>query len=152
MAGKGYVGRSVLFEYSLQPPDTDPASLTFVRLGMTRDLEMNINWDTVDATGATSADFTKENLVTFKDVTMSGSYVSQLDDVENQQNFEDHVFNPPAATEYQPFVWCRMTYPTGRVVTGNFIVNENNTSSPYADVVTGTFSAMSNGVVTSIRS
>lgn len=151
MAGKGYVGRSVLFEYSLQAKTTAEADLVFTKFGMFRSLELNVNWDTVDATGSDSADFTKENLVTFKEVTMSGDYVAQLDDVENHGAFEDHVLNPPAETNYQPEAWLRLTYPNGRVVTGIFIVNENNASSPYADVVTGTFSAMSNGAVTSIR-
>ncbi len=147
-----YVGRDVLLEYSLQAPDVDTASLNFVRLGMMRSKEMNMTWDTVDSTGDTSPNFLKSNLVTFKEVTISGDYVSQNPDTSAQGDFEDHVFSPPAATGYQPYVWFRLTFgANGRVITGNFLVNENNSSAPYADVVTATFSAMSNGEITSTR-
>ena len=152
MSTRGYVGRDVLLEYSLQPPTTESASLTFLRLGMCRGKELALSWDTADATGDTSPAFLKENLATFKSATISGDYVSMATDIENQAAFEDHVLTPPAETGYQPFVWFRMTFGTqGRVVTGNFLVNENNSSAPYSDVVTATFSAMSNGELTSVR-
>ena len=102
MSTRGYVGRDVMLEYSLQPKDTAPESLVFVRLGMCQEKELNTTWDTVDATGDTSPNFTKENLVTFKSVAITGGYVSMGDDVENQAAFEDHIFSPPAETNYQP--------------------------------------------------
>ena len=152
MSTRGYVGRDVLLEFSLQPPSTDVASLTFERLGMCRGKELALSWDTADATGDTSAAFLKENLATFKSATISGDYVSMASDIENQAAFEDHIITPPAETGYQPFMWLRLTFGTGgRVVTGNFLVNENNSSAPYSDVVTATFSAMSNGELTSVR-
>ena len=54
MSTRGYVGRDVMLEYSLQPKDTAPESLVFVRLGMCQEKELNTTWDTVDATGDTS--------------------------------------------------------------------------------------------------
>jgi hypothetical protein len=148
----GYVGRDVLLEYSLQDPSVDVATLNFVRLGMMRSKELNMSWDTVDTTGDTSPNFLKSNLVTFKEVTISGDYVSQNPDTSNQGDFEDHVFSPPASTGNQPYVWFRITFgANGRVVTGNFLVNESNSSMPYSDAVTGSFSAMSNGEITSTR-
>lgn len=152
MSTRGYVGRDVLLEYSTQAPTTDTASLTFTRLGMCRSKEFNLSWDTVTSTGDTSPQFLQENLATFKSATVSGDYVAMGSDIEGQAAFEDHIITPPAATGYQPFMWLRITFAnTGRVVTGNFLVNENNMSAPYSDVVTGTFSAMSNGELTSVR-
>ena len=72
MSTRGYVGRDVMLEYSLQPKDTAPESLVFVRLGMCQEKELNTTWDTVDATGDTSPNFTKENLATFKSVAITG--------------------------------------------------------------------------------
>lgn len=152
MSTRGYVGRDVLLEYSTQPPETAADQLVFTRLGMCRGKELNLTWDTVDATGDTSANFLKENLATFKSATVSGDYVSMATDIEGQAAFEDHILIPPVSTGYQPFMWLRLTFgQNGRVVTGNFLVNENNSSAPYSDVVTGTFSGMSNGELTSVR-
>ncbi len=147
-----YTGRDVMMEISLQSPSIDPATINWERLGMMRSKELNISWDTADATGDTSPNFLKSNLATFKGVTISGDYVCQLPDTANQGDFEDHIFNPPVETRNQPFVWFRLTFGTnGRVVVGNFLVNESSSSAPYSDVVTGSFSAMSEGDVTSTR-
>ena len=54
MSTRGYVGRDVLLEFSLQPPSTEVASLTFERLGMCRGKELALSRDTADATGDTS--------------------------------------------------------------------------------------------------
>ena len=152
MSTRGYVGRDVMLEYSLQPKDTAPESLVFVRLGMCQEKELNTTWDTVDATGDTSPNFTKENLVAFKSVAITGGYVSMGDDVENQAAFEDHIFSPPAETNYQPFMHLRITFLNGkRVITGPFIVSENGISMPHGDAVKGSFSSMSDGNVTSVR-
>lgn len=143
---RGYTGRYVLLEYSLQPPETDIASLTFTRLGMKRDLTHDTSWDTADATGDTSPNFTKENLVTFKEESISGSYVSMATDIEGQKAFASHVRNPPVSTGGQPYVWFRETTPMD-ITIGNFLVSNLSTSSPYSDTVTTSFESISNGIV-----
>ena len=57
-----------------------------------------------------------------------------------------HVYNPGIATGNQPKVWLRQTAPDG-VTLGPFIVSEWDAPAPYADVVTWSLSAQSNGAV-----
>ena len=144
---RGYVGRDVVIEFAIGCPGADPNALTFKVFGMSRSSEITNTWDTVDATGSTSSGNTRENLVTYKNVSASFDYVSMGTDIENQRELENHIWDPSAATSNQPHVWLRFTYPA-KVIQGPFIGNTNGFSSTYDDLVTGSFEAQSNGNVT----
>lgn len=139
-----FTGRDVMVEFCIADEDATYAGLTFKVLGMMRDKGMDLSWDTVDATADDSPAFTKENLVTFKSVEFSGSGVARTEAIYNQAELKAHVYNPGSGTANQPKVWIRQTAPDG-VTYGPFIVNSWSSASPYADVVTWDFSAMSNG-------
>lgn len=142
-----YTGRDVVLEFAIGNPDADPNSLTWLVLGMMRDKGMSVSWDTADVTADKSPDFTKENLVTFKAVEFKGSGVARTEAIHNQATFKAQVYSPGAGTNYQPNVWLRQTEPGG-ITQGPFIANSWEGSAPYADGVTWSLGAMSNGAVT----
>ena len=142
-----YTGRDVLIEFAIADEDANPATLTFKRLGMMRGKGINVNWDTVETTADQSPEFTKTYLVTFKSVEFSGDGVSYTDELYNQAELKGHIYNPGSGTANQPKAWIKETAPDG-VTLGAFIFSSWESSSPYADAVTWSTSAMSNGAVT----
>lgn len=142
-----HTGRDVLIEFAIGDENASPGSLTWKTLGMMRDKGMKVQWDTADTTATDSPEFTRTNLVTFKQVEFSGDGVSYTDAVYNQAELKAHVFSPGAATANQPKAWLRETSPDG-VIEGPFIVSSWDTRSPYADAATWSITAMSNGAVT----
>lgn len=143
-----HVGRDVIVEFALKAESATPLEADYKVLGMMRDKNLNISWETVDTTADKSPDFTKTSLVTFKSVEFSGGGVSYDDEVHNQEALEAHVVNPPAGTGNQPKAWFRITYPNGKIYTGPFIVSAWSNASPYANEATWTITAASNGAVT----
>lgn len=143
-----HVGRDVLIEFAIASEDASEAGLTYVNLGMMRGKSVKTTWDTVDTTADDSPGFTKTSLVTFKNVEFSGDGVSYDDAVYNQEVLEAHVVSPGSATQNQPKVWLKLTYPSGKVYSGPFIVSEWSNDSPYSDSATWSISASSNGLVT----
>lgn len=144
-----HVGRDVKVEFALKSEALPkPAVGDYKVLGMMRAKSLNTTWDTVDTTADKSPNFTKTSLVTFKNVEFSGDGVSYDDDVHNQEALEQHVVSPPVETGNQPKVWFKITYPSGKVYEGPFIVSSWSNDSPYANEATWSMSAASNGDVT----
>lgn len=143
-----YVGRDVKVEFALKDETQKPVAGDYKVLGMIRAKDLNTTWDTVDTAADKSPNFTKTSLVRFKNVEFSGDGVSYDDEVHNQEVLEQHVVSPPAATGYQPMVWFKITYPSGKVYEGPFIVSNWSNDSPYANEATWSMSAASNGDVT----
>jgi len=143
-----HVGRDVLVEFAIGSEDAVEAGLVYQNLGMMRGKSIKTSWDTVDTTADDSPGFTKTSLVTFKNVEFSGDGVSYDDAVYNQETLEAHVVSPGIATQNQPKVWFKLTYPSGKVYSGPFIVSEWSNDSPYSDAATWSISASSNGLVT----
>lgn len=143
-----YTGRSFAFEFAIAAEDAPPADGDWLALGAMRDKSIGFKWDTADATGDDSPEATKESIGTFKSVDISGSGVSRGTDRPNQDLFEAHVNDPGVVTGGQPNVWLRLTHPSGKKYSGFFFVSEFSTDAPYADVITWSMTATSNGEVT----
>ena len=143
-----HVGRDVLVEFAIGSEDAVEAGLVYNNLGMMRGKSIKTSWDTVDTTADDSPGFTKTSLVTFKNVEFSGDGVSYDDAIYNQEVLEAHVVSPGPATQNQPKVWFKLTYPSGKVYSGPFIVSESSNDSTYSDAATWSISASSNGLVT----
>lgn len=141
-----YTGRDVLIEFAIADENANPAGLAFKRLGMMRGKGMNVSWDTVETTADQSPEYTKTNLVTFKMVEFSGDGVSYTEEVFNQAELKGHIYNPGSGTGNQPKAWIKQTAPDG-ITLGPFIFTAWESASPYADAVTWSTSAMSNGAV-----
>lgn len=142
-----FTGRDVLVEFAIGLEAADPGTLTFKDVGMMRQKDFNVSWDTADTTADKSPDFTRTSLVTFKAIEFSGDGVSYTDTVHNQAELEAHVYSPGIATNRQPKVWFRLTFPDC-IFVGPFIVSEWSKGAAYDDAVTWSMTANSNGAVT----
>jgi predicted secreted protein len=143
-----YVGKSFAFEYAIAAPGAVVSGLAFVPLGAMRDKSIKFSWDTTDFTADDSPAATKEMEATFKSVEISGSGVSRGAERPNQDILEAHVNSPGAITNGQPCIYLRLTHPSGKKYTGYFLVPEFSTEAPYADAVTWSMTANSNGALT----
>lgn len=144
MPNGAHVGRDTTIEYAIGLETAVEASLTYISLGMTRDRSFDDAWDTVDVTADKSPNFTKQYLVTFKDVSVKLSGVSYGDAVYNQLALKAHIVSPPLSTNYQPKLWLRFTTPT-HVRSGPVIASKMSEAEPYADGGTWDMEFMSNG-------
>ena len=146
---EGFVGRSTELRYAKALPNVDPSTLTLKRVGMCRGKSLDVQWDTADATGDTSPDYTRQNLVTFKSATISTEYVRMKADQENQRELIKHIVSPGAETDFQPSVYIEYTNPVeGMVISGFFIANTSNFSDGFDAEATGTLEFMSNSAIT----
>jgi predicted secreted protein len=143
-----YIGKSVAFEFAIAAATAIPSSLTFAPLGAMRDKSIGIKWDTTDFTADDSPGATKEQGATFKTVDISGSGVSRGPERPNQDALEAFINTPTAVTGYQPCVWLRLTHPSGKIYVGYFLCSEFSTDAPYADAITWSLTATSNGALT----
>lgn len=99
------VGRDVPVLFAAGTASSDPASLAFERLGMVRDRSTGTEWDTIDATGDTSAGLTKASLTGFKQADFSFSYV--VTGEQEQRDFED------IADSDSPYCWLQVQFSSG---------------------------------------
>lgn len=144
-----FTGRDVSVEFAIGLESADPSGLTFKDFGMMRTKDFNVSWDTADTTADKSPDYTRTSLVTFKSIEFSGDGVSYTDAVYNQAELEAHVYSPGSATNNQPKVWLRITFPDA-IFTGPFIVSEWSKGAAYDDAVTWSMTANSNGAVSRV--
>jgi len=148
MPSPKFVGRNVAVEFSLADETATVGSLTWTRLGAMRGKTLSGSWDTVDATGDTSAGNSKEMLATFFGMEFSGDGVAYGEAVSGQKALRAHFMNPPSGTQYQPKAWIRITEPDGSITVGPFMLSEFSAEFPHADVATWSIKATSNGACT----
>lgn len=142
-----FTGRDVMVYYFIGCPNEKPTTDQYKRLGMLRGKTTSVEWDTADATGDMSPEFTKENLTTYKSVSFSGDGVSRKEQVYNQAELKAHVFSPGGATNNQPFVWLKIISPID-ITEGPFLMPKWESQDPYDDVSTWSTEASSAGAVT----
>ena len=142
-----FTGRDVQIEFAIGDETVAESSLAWKTLGMMRGKGINVSWDTVDTTADDSPEFTKTSLVTFKQCEFSGDGVAYTEAIYNQAELKAHIYNPGSGTANQPKAWIRQTAPDG-VTVGPFIFTKWDSAAPYADAVTWSTTAMSNGAVT----
>lgn len=139
-----HVGRDTLIQFCIANEDADPASLVFLDLGMTRGRTLEDAWTTADVTGDRSPAYTRQRLVTFKDVNAEIDGVSYDDAVHNQLLLKQHAAAPGAGTNNQPKAWLRFIFPS-HTRTGPFIVSNMSEAEPYDEGATWNMSFESNG-------
>lgn len=134
-----YVGRDVVLEYAIGCGDELPQPGEWKRIGAMRTKTFGLTWDTTDATADDSVGALRENLATFQTLEMGGDGVAKADDSANLVDLTKHVINP-VATNGQPVVWMRMTFPD-LTFTAFMLVSDVSRNAPYDDVVTYSLSA-----------
>lgn len=142
MAGcksNAYSGKDVALEYALACGDVDPLGVGFnwLPLGAMRTKEFGLTWDTTDASSDQSIGALRENIATFKSLTISGDGVAYRTDTarSNLKALTKHVFNPGDDFADQPVAWLRMTFPDLTFI-AYMIINDLSRSAPHDDVVT----------------
>ena len=141
-----FTGRDVVVYYAIGCPESQPANGDYKRLGMMRGKTVSAEWDTADATADMSAAYTQENLVTYKSISFSGDCVTRKEDVYAQNALKRHVYNPPAETSNQPYVWLKIISPND-ITEGPFMVTSWEDEAPHDDVATWSIEASSAGQV-----
>lgn len=136
-----YVGREVALEFYIGCGDTLPQEADWKPVGALRTKEVNLEWDTTDATADDNPGSVRSNLATYKAFTISGDGVSKRSDgtLSNQTALYKHVFNP-TTTGNQPVVWMRVTFPDVTFVS-YMLVTTMDRSAPYDDITTFSFEA-----------
>lgn len=142
-----FTGRDVMVYYCIACPNEKPTTEQYKRLGMFRGKTTSVEWDTADATGDMSPEFTKENLTTYKSVSFSGDGVSRKEQVYNQAELKAHIFSPSSSTNNQPFVWLKIVSPVD-ITEGPFLMPKWESQDPHDDVSTWSTEASSAGAVT----
>ena len=143
-----YIGKDVIVEFAIASEDAIEGALSWLTLGMMRGKSLKTTWDSADTTADDSPEFTKTALTTFKGVEFSGDGVSYSDAIHNQETLEAHVVSPGVGTQGAPKVWFRLTYPSGKIYSGPFLVTEWSNDTPYSDAATWSISSTSNGAIT----
>lgn len=141
-----FTGRDVVVYYAISCPEVQPTNGDYTRLGMMRGKTTGAEWETADATADMSAAFTQENLVTYKNISFSGDGVTRKEDVYAQNALKRHVYNPPAETSNQPYVWLKIISPND-ITEGPFMVTSWQDEAPHDDVATWSIEASSAGSV-----
>lgn len=142
-------GRDVGVEFAIADENALLGALVWQTLGMVRAKKgPNVKWSDTDTTADKSPQFTRTNLVTFKDITFAGDGVAYSDAVHNQKTLKSHVANPPVGTGFQPKVWWRVTEADGSQWVGPAIVNSWESEAPYDGACTFSFDSKSNGAWT----
>lgn len=138
-----YVGRDVVLEYSIGCGDAVPNEADWKLFGSLRTKEFALTWDTTDTTDSDSQGSLRENLATFQNLTISGDGLAKASGANNLKELTKHFVNP-VATNGQPLVWMRMTFPD-LTFTAFMLLSNLGRSAPYDDVVTYTLEAMATG-------
>lgn len=129
------VGRDVAVLVALSNDTTPPADGEFTELGAVRGLEYGPEFDTVDTTArGTSSGFSRTSLVTYKNNNLSIDGLVIINDAF-QEEVEDHIDNPPAAMNYQPYAWVRIVEPRAsgatRIINYPVSLTSFRKSAPY---------------------
>ena len=135
-----YVGRDVVLEYSIGCGDEKPLPGAWKRFGSLRTKEFALSWDTTDVTDSDSVGALRENLATFQTLTISGDGIAKASGIGNLVELTKH-FVSPTATNGQPVVWLRMTFPD-LTFTAFMLLSNLSRSAPYDDAVTYSLEAM----------
>lgn len=138
-----YVGRDVVLEYSIGCGDALPDEADWKIFGSLRTKEFSLSWDTTDTTDSDSIGSLRENLATFQNLTISGDGLAKASGANNLVELTKHVAKP-TATNGQPVVWMRMTFPD-LTFTAFMLMSNLSRSAPYDDVTTYTLEAMATG-------
>lgn len=129
-----YVGRDVVLEYAIGCGDAKPEEGDWKRFGSLRTKEFSLSWDTTDVTDSDSIGALRENLATFQNLTIAGDGMAKASGAGNLVELTKHFVNP-VATNGQPLVWLRMTFPD-LTFTAFMLLSNLSRSAPYDDAVT----------------
>ncbi|QGF21005.1 major tail protein [Vibrio phage Seahorse] len=133
---KKFVGKERVVEYAITCGDSVPESSEWVRWAALRNSEINVTWDTTDATDADSVGSLRENLATFQSFSVSGDGTARRAD---HKDIWKHYCKPDS-TGGQPVLWIRVTDPD-LTFTAFCLLTTMSKPATYDDLVTFSFEA-----------
>lgn len=89
-----FSGRDVAVFFAIACPNAKPDADDYKALGMMRGKTLSVEWEIADATADKSADYTKESLVTYKNISFSGDGVSRTEEIHNQKTLKTPCYQP----------------------------------------------------------
>lgn len=134
-----YVGRDVMLEYAIGCGDKLPEPQDWKQVGAMRAKNFGLTWDSTDVTADDSVGALRENLATFQSLEISGDGIAKKRGAENFVALTKHIAKP-TATNGQPVVWMRMTFPDLTFI-AFMMVSDISRAAPYDDAVTYSLSA-----------
>ncbi|EKO3964602.1 Ig domain-containing protein [Vibrio fluvialis] len=133
---KKFVGKERVVEYAIACGDSVPESNEWVRWAALRNSEINVTWDTTDATDSDSVGSLRENLATFQSFSVSGDGTARRLD---HKDIWKH-YCKPESTGGQPVLWIRVTDPD-LTFTAFCLLSTMSKPATYDDLVTFSFEA-----------
>lgn len=136
-----YTGKDVPIYYHIGCGDEMPLDSDWKRLMALRGKEVNMSWDTIDATADDSVGSLRDNIASYLTFSISGDGTlknSGAGAIE-AKDFTKHILNP-VATAGQPLAWLKIIFPD-ITITAFMLCTTASRSAPYDDLATWSFEA-----------
>lgn len=136
-----YTGKDVPIYYHIGCGDELPDEGDWKRLMALRGKEVNISWDTIDATADDSVGALRDNIASYLTFSISGDGTLKNSGTGAAQikEFTKHIMNP-VATAGQPLAWLRIIFPD-ITITAFMLCTTASRSAPNDDLATWSFEA-----------
>lgn len=136
-----YTGKDVPIYYHIGCGDLLPTDSEWKRLMALRGKEVNISWDTIDATADDSIGALRDNIASYLTFSISGdgTLKNSGTGAAEAKEFTKHVINP-VATAGQPLAWLKIIFPD-ITITAFMLCTTASRSAPYDDLATWSFEA-----------
>lgn len=136
-----YTGKDVPIYYHIGCGDTLPTDGDWKRLMALRGKEVNISWDTIDATADDSVGALRDNIASYLTFSISGDGTLKNSGTGSAEakEFTKHIIDP-VATAGQPLAWLKIIFPD-ITITAFMLCATASRSAPYDDLATWSFEA-----------
>ena len=136
-----YTGKDVPIYYSIGCGDELPQDGDWQRLMALRGKEVNISWDTIDATADDSVGALRDNVASYLTFSISGDGTLKNSGAGAAQvkEFTKHILHP-VATAGQPLAWLKIIFPD-ITITAFMLCTTASRSAPNDDLATWSFEA-----------
>src|SRR5574344_1979824 len=136
-----YTGKDVPIYYHIGCGDELPDEGDWKRLMALRGKEVNISWDTIDATADDSVGALRDNIASYQTFSISGDGTLKNSGAgaAEAKEFMKHVMKP-VATAGQPLAWLRIIFPD-ITITAFMLCTMASRSAPNDELATWSFEA-----------
>lgn len=136
-----YTGKDVPIYYSIGCGDEMPQDDAWKRLMALRGKEVNISWDTIDATADDSIGALRDTIASYLTFSISGDGTLKNSGAgaAEAKEFTKHVINP-VATAGQPLAWLKIIFPD-ITITAFMLCTTASRSAPNDELATWSFEA-----------
>lgn len=136
-----YTGKDVPIYYQIGCGDVMPDAAAWKRLMALRGKEVNISWDTLDATADDSVGALRDTIASYLSFSISGDGTLKNSGAGASEikEYTKHVLNP-VATGGQPVMWLKIIFPD-ITITAFMLCTTASRSAPNDELSTWSFEA-----------